>query len=181
MATTTSANSKTTAPTAPAAAVAEPLAGPAPRAITDVSGLVDPDGVIGTRFSGPIMSGAPNKGGIAGIAMLHKRAKITAQMGAFTGIPLVFPASSVLTTCIVQLQQTFNGVTPKFNLGTTPGGLDVATIDLSVAPTQVFNNLTTILGSNWTIYASLAIGVGATTGKATVLISYSVPAMTVIS
>jgi hypothetical protein len=159
-------------------ALAAPSNGPAQRAITDSSALVDNDGVLGTRFSGPILSGAPNKPGLAGIAMLHKRVKITASLGAFSGIPLVFPASSVLTTLVVQLQQTFNGTLPKFNLGTTPGGLDVATIDLSVAPTQVFNNLTTILGSNWTIYASLVNG-ASTLGKATILISYSVPAITV--
>lgn len=160
--------------------VAEAFGAPVQQAVTDVSSLIDPDGAVGTRFSGPIMSGIPGKG-LAGIAMLHKRFKVTAATGAFSGIPIQFPPSSILTILVTQLQQTFNGLTPHLNLGTTPGGSDIASIDLSVAPTQLFQNLTTILTSTWTIYLSLAITGATTQGKATMLIEYSVPALTVPS
>jgi hypothetical protein len=45
-----------------------------------------------------------------------------------------------------------------------------------VAPTQTFQNITSILGTSWTIYLSQVLGTGNTTGKCTVLIFYSVPA-----
>jgi hypothetical protein len=141
----------------------------------DLGDLFDPDAVLGTRFSGPILSG-PMDGGAAGTAILSKRAKVTFANGSFSGLPIVFPASTILINLVTQLQQTFNGTTPKLNLGTTPGGLDVASIDLSVAPTQLNQNLTTILGSTWTIYLSLVLG-GSTAGKATGIILYSVPAL----
>ena len=159
----------------PSAAPAAAL--PAQQAVTNLGSLIDPDGVLGTRFSGPIMSGPP-EAGVAGICTLHKRFKVTAQTGAFTGVPITFPASTILMVLVTQLQQTFNGLTPHLNLGTTPGGTDIASIDLSVAPTQLSQNLATILPSNWTIYASLAITGATTQGKATMLITYSVPAKT---
>lgn len=151
-----------------------------PFAVNDASALIDPDGIQGTRFSGPVLSGAPGDG-IAGIATLHKRVKITASLGAFNGVPISFPPSSILIKLVTQIQQTFNGVTPFLNLGTTPGGQDIAHIDLSAGPTQLFQDLTTILTSSWTIYASLAITGTTTQGKATILIEYSVPAKTVSS
>jgi hypothetical protein len=140
---------------------------------------LDPDAVLGTRHSGPLLSGAPEDGA-AGIAMLHKRAKIYFTNGSFS-IPVQFPASSVLTTLVVQIQQSYNGLTPKLNLGTALNGTDVASVDLSVAPTQVFNNIATILPSNWKLYLSQVLGTGNSAGKCTVLISYSVPAKTLPS
>lgn len=171
---------------ATAVAEAEPplltdkLAPPLPTQLaapTDLSDLVDPDAILGTRFGGPLMSGALEDGA-AGICLLGKRAKITAATGAFSGLPIKFPASSILINLVTQIQQTFNGVTPKLNIGTTPGGLDIATIDLTVAPTQLNTNLSTILGSSWTVYLSLAITGATTQGKATTIIFYSVPALT---
>ena len=142
--------------------------------------LVDPDGMQGSRFSGPVLSGPVDGAGLPGIALLHKRAKILFSHGSFN-VPVLFPPSSIVTELVVQIQQSYNGLTPKLNLGTTPNGVDVATVDLSVPPTQVFNNLQTILGSNWTLYLSQAVGAGNTAGKCTALIYYSVPAKTVYS
>lgn len=149
-----------------------PLAAP-----TTPAALIDPDGQLGTRFFGPVMSGP--LGQLAGIASLHKRAKITFANGTFS-VPIQFPPSTILDRLIVQIQQSYNGTTPHINLGTTANGVDIATVDVSVAPTQIFQNLTTIMGSSWTIYLSQAL-TAATTGKATVLIYYSVPAKTVPS
>jgi len=114
--------------------------------------------------------------GAAGTVILSKRAKVSAATGNFT-VPIRFPASSILINVVVQLQQTFGGTAggAHMNLGTTPGGLDIATIDLTVAPTQINQNLATILGSSWTIYLTMT-GVVAGAGKATGLIIYSVPA-----
>jgi hypothetical protein len=133
---------------------------------------LDPDAVQGTRFTGPIMSGPIDE--VAGIVLLHKRFKLSSAYGTFT-VPVRLPPSAILMTLVVQIQQTYNGTTPKLNLGSTPNGLDIASVDLSVAPTQVFNDLTSILGSSWTFHVSQAL-TGATAGKATVLITYSVPA-----
>lgn len=145
---------------------------------TGIGDLLDPDAVQGSHFTGPLISGSPDDG-VPGIALLHKRAKITVSNGNFS-IPIRFPPSSILMQVVVQLQQTYNGATPKVNLGTTPNGTDIASVDVSVAPTQVFNNITTILGSSWTIYLSQVVS-AATNGKCTVLITYSVPAKTIFS
>ena len=133
---------------------------------------IDPDAVQGTRFSGPVMSGAPEDG-VAGIAMVHKRAKITFANGNFS-IPIKFPASAILVQWIVQIQQSYNGTTPKINLGNVVNGVDITSVDVSVAPTQTYGNFG-ILGSSWTIWLSQVLG-GSTAGKCTVLITYSVPA-----
>jgi hypothetical protein len=146
-----------------------------PLAVSGVNDLqLDPDAVIGTRFTGPVMSGAPEDGA-AGVAVLHKRAKITFAHGNFS-VPVRFPASTILLNYIIQIQQSYNGTTPKINLGNTLNGVDIVSTDVSVAPTQVFGNFG-ILGSTWTIYLSQVV-TGATTGKATVMITYSVPART---
>jgi hypothetical protein len=86
-----------------------------------------------------------------------------------------FPASSILVQAICQVQQVYNGTTPKLNLGTALNGLDIFTQDLLTGPSQYFGNISTILGSTWTIYLSQVV-TGATQGKATILITYSVPA-----
>jgi hypothetical protein len=143
-----------------------------PSSIDDLT--LDPDAILGSRSSGPLLSGAPEDGA-AGIATLHKRAKMTFANGSFS-IPVRFPASSILLQMVAQIQQSYNGLTPKLNLGNTLNGLDIASVDLSVAPTQVFNNITSVLGSNSTIYVSQVVGAGNTAGKCTLLISYSVPA-----
>jgi hypothetical protein len=140
---------------------------------------IDPDAVQGSRHFGPILSGDPADGA-AGIAMLHKRAKITvAQHGNFS-IPVRFPASTILVNYIVQIQQSYNGTLAKINLGNTQNATDIANVDVTVAPTQVYGNFG-ILGSNWTIWLSQVIGAGGTAGKATVIITYSVPAKTIPS
>lgn len=158
--------------------VREPDAPPrviAPLAIASIDDLsIDPDAVQGSRHNGPLLSGAPEDGA-AGIAMLHKRVKILFSYGSFS-IPVRFPPSAILTTFVVQIQQSYNGVTPKLNLGTTLNGVDSASVDLSVAPIQVFTNVASVLPSNWTMYLSQALGAGNTAGKCTALISYSVPA-----
>jgi hypothetical protein len=153
--------------------VAPPLVQPlAIASATDLT--LDPDAVQGTRFSGPILSG-PVDGTAAGIVPLHKRFKLTFANGTFS-VPVVFPASTILDRLVIQLQQSYTGTLPKINLGTALNGVDIANVDVSVAPTQIFNNLTAILGSTWTIYLSQAWTGSPTTGKATVLIYYSVPA-----
>jgi len=173
MATTTTKEPKTAAPPPAAVTLDAPAVVAAPNTIDDLS--LDPDAVQGSRHSGPLISGAPEDGA-AGIATLHKRANITvAQNGAFS-IPVRFPASSILLQFVVQIQQSYNGTLAKINLGTTQNGSDIANVDVTVAPTQVFNNITSILGTNNTIWLSQVIGAGGTAGKCTVLISYSVPA-----
>ena len=144
-----------------------------PFAVNGLGDLLDPDARIGTHFSGPVMSGGKDLGA-AGIAVLHKRAKIVSTYGAFS-IPIKFPPSSILTQYMVQLQQSYNGTLAKINLGTTLNGTDIANVDVTVAPTQIFNNITSILGTSWTIYLSQVPGAGATQGKCTVMVFYSVP------
>jgi hypothetical protein len=148
-------------------------------AANNIGDLLDPDAKIGTRFTGPVISGDSDDG-VPGIAVLHKRAKFTFATGNFS-FALRFPPSSILMQNILQIQQSFApSTTAKLNLGTTPGGLDIVSIDLTVAPTQVTNNMATILGSNWLIYVSyVTTGAAATAGKATFLLTYSVPAMVV--
>jgi hypothetical protein len=138
---------------------------------------IDPDAVQGSRHFGPILSGDPADG-TAGIAVLHKRAKITFANGNFS-VPVRFPPSTILFNYIIQIQQSYNGTTPKINLGNTLNGVDIVSTDVSVAPTQVFGNFG-ILGSTWTIYLSQVV-TAATTGKATVMITYSVPAKVIPS
>ena len=150
-----------------------------PRAITGIDDLqLDPDAVLGSRHTVPLLSGDPADGS-AGIATLHKRAKITVSNGNFS-IPVRFPPSTILLQMVAQVQQVYNGTLSKLNLGTTLNGTDVGTVDLLTGPTQVFANISTILPSNWTIYLSQVLG-GATQGKCTILISYSVPAKTIPS
>ena len=149
-----------------------------PNTIDDLT--LDPDAVQGSRHAGPLISGAPEDGA-AGIAILQKRAKITVAGNGNFSIPVRFPASSILLNYAIQLQQSYNGTLAKINLGTTLNGVDIANVDVTVAPTQLFGNITSILGSTWTIYLSQVIGAGGTTGKCTVLISYSVPAKVVAS
>jgi hypothetical protein len=161
----------------PATKPAAPEA-PALLAVGGLGDLLDPDAIQGTRFSGPLLSGAAEDGA-AGIVILHKRAKITFSHGNFS-VPIRFPPSTILDKYLVQLQQTYNGTTPKINIGTTLNGLDVANVDVSVAPTQLQNPIATILPGSWTLYLSQVLG-GSTAGKATVLIYYSVPAKTVQS
>jgi hypothetical protein len=145
----------------------------APNTIDDLA--LDPDAVQGSRHTGPLLSGAPEDGA-AGIAMLHKRAKISVTQHGNFSIPVHFPASAILVTYVVQIQQSYNGTLAKINLGTTLNGTDIANVDVTVAPTQVIGNITSVLGSTWTIYLSQVIGAGGTAGKCTVLITYSVPA-----
>jgi hypothetical protein len=136
---------------------------------------LDPDAVQGSRHVGPLISGAPEDGA-GGIAVLQKRVKIsTVQHGSFS-VPVRFPASSILLNYTVQIQQSYNGTLAKVNLGTTLNGTDIANVDVTVAPTQLTSNITSVLGSTWTIYLSQVIGAGGTAGKSTVLVSYSVPA-----
>jgi hypothetical protein len=146
---------------------------------------IDPDAIQGSRHAGPLLSGAPEDGS-AGIAMLHKRAKLTVANGNFTGavgpggsLPFRFPASTILTTAVVQVQTAYNGTTPFVNVGTTPGGTNVLNQALGVQG-QFFTNINAILPSDWTLYLSQVLG-ASTAGKCTVLISYSVPAKTIAS
>jgi hypothetical protein len=142
---------------------------------TSIASFLDPDAKLATAFKGPVISGDYAKDGVPGIAMLHKRAKIDFTYGNFS-IPVKFPPSAILTQYMVQIQQSYNGTLTKINLGTALNGVDIANVDVTVAPTQLLNNITGILGSTWTIYLSQVLGAGNTQGKATVMIFYSAPA-----
>lgn len=147
---------------------------PGPRAITDASNLIDPDAIPGTRFSGPILSGPMDQG--AGIAVLAKRARFTYQNGSFS-VPILFPASTILMRSLVQIQQSFNGTTPTIKLELTQGGsVLVGPVDLSVAPTQVQADIAGMLTSAWSAFLTMTLA-GATQGKGTIVITYSVPAI----
>ena len=151
---------------------------PAQQATSIKNLTLDPDAVLGTRFGGPILSGAPDISPVAGIAQLHKRFKILASYGAFN-LPVVFPPSTILTRYFVQIQQSFNGTLAKLQLGSASNGSDIANVDITVAPTQTDTTITSILGSNWTIWVSMGGG-ASTLGKLTLLVFYSVPAQTLI-
>ena len=146
-----------------------PLA--APGSLND---LVDPGAPRGTRFSNPVLSGAPEDGA-AGIALLHKRARITVAHGAFS-LPIVLPAGAIPMTLVTKVGPAYDGTTPILKLGTTANGAElVASVDLKVLG-QSFNDITAALPANNTYYLSVA-GTGMTVGAVTALLLYSVPAV----
>ena len=153
-----------------------PLAAPG-----NIGDLLDPDAVQGTRFTGPVISGNADDG-VSGIAVLHKRAKFTFQTGNFS-FAIRFPPSTILLQNVLQIQQSFAGsTTAVLNLGTTLNGLDIISMDLTQTPTQLTNNMATILTSTWQIFVNYkTTGPAATAGKATLIITYSVPAKVVPS
>jgi hypothetical protein len=148
---------------------------PSTQAFDDLT--VDPDAVQGSRHIGPLLSGAPEDGS-AGIAILHKRAKLLFSQ-TITNVPIRFAPSSILTQVIVQVQTAYNGTTPVVNIGTSLGGSNVANQTVA-AQGQFFTNVNAILPSDWTVYLS-QVGGGSTAGKCTVMILYSVPAKTMSS
>ena len=152
-----------------------------PLAANNIGDLLDPDAVQGTHFTGPLISGNMDDG-VPGIAVMHKRAKFTFQTGNFS-FALRFPPSAILLQNVLQIQQSFAGATTAvLNLGTTLNGLDIISMDLTVAPTQLTNNMATILGSTWQIFVNYkTTGPAATAGKATLMITYSVPAKVIPS
>ena len=143
-------------------------------AVTDAAALIDPSAQLGTRFTGPILSG-PTDQSVPGVARMEKRLRFTSANGNFS-VPIPMPPGSILLGVQTFMEQAFNGTTPTVKLEATTGGTAITgAIDLTAATgTLVTTALTGALPANGIFYITAALG-GATAGKASMMISYSVP------